>query len=131
MNPIDTLTMWDTQAHCSHNVRVIADQMGMNLEEKNILWACVKQESDFNTQAIHVNHDGKGRVLSTDYGIAQINDYWNIGQGKPFSTYEFVLENPEEDIRWMAKCFQNGEAHLWCSYSTGAYKKWLPYVPIV
>jgi len=128
---VDTLLPWTTRANCSHNVRVIADQVGMSVYDKNVLWACVRQESNFDTQAIHVNHDGKGNVLSTDYGIAQINDYWHIGDGKDFPSVDYVMQNPEADMRWMAKCFQNGQQNLWCSFSSGDYKKWLPYVPIV
>jgi hypothetical protein len=127
----DTLTTWDTRSNCSHNVRVIADEAGMDLEQKNIFWACVKQESNFETQAVHVNHDGRGNVMSTDYGIAQINDYWHIGPNKDFSSVDYVMQNPEADLRWMAKCFQSGQAHLWCSFSSGEYTKWLPYIPIV
>lgn len=112
---------WDTPEQAKHSVRVICDEEGLPFYLKNIMTDCVEQESGFRTQAKHENKNRQGVTTSTDWGIAQINDYYNIGPGKPFSSVAYVLANPEADIRWMARMFKAGKANLWSSYSTGAY----------
>ena len=121
---------WNTPEAAQHSVRVICDQEGLTFNMsmgqysmKIILLACVQIESGFNTNAIHYNHDGQGNISSTDFGIAQINDFWNIGTGKPFPSSDYVLQNPEACIRFMCKQFLAGNAKLWCSFSSGAYLK--------
>ena len=133
--PNDTLLPWnmgyvngDPNNH--HNVRVLCDLCSLTEEQKNILTACVRVESDFNTQITHSNYaytlEGVKFVASTDFGIVQINSYWNIGDGKPFPSSEYVLQNPEACVRFMCNYYkQNGNLDLWCSYTSGAYLKFL------
>jgi hypothetical protein len=120
-----TTYFWDTKDNARHSVRVICDETGLPLNDKNILTACVQVESDFDPNAIHHNRDIDGKITSTDYGIAQINDFFHIGPGKDFPSVQFVLENPEACIRWMAKMWKAGKQSLWTSFSTGAYKQYL------
>lgn len=117
--------LWDTFENARHSVRVICDQAGLSVEDKNIMCACVQVESNFNPLCEHGNLDKDRKVWSTDYGIAQINDYFHIGAGKEFPSAEYVLANPEECIRWMARQWKAGNAHLWSSYTSGAYRKYL------
>jgi hypothetical protein len=133
--PISPL-LWDTPQNSEHSVRVCCDEAGMTWDEKNVLWACVKQESDFNNSVTHANYIFKtdlqtGQTIkvlaSTDYGIVQVNNFYHIGEGKDFPSVDYVMSNPESCVRWMIKCFQTGRASEWCSYSSGAYKQWLPY----
>ncbi len=127
----DTLqSPWSDPVIAHHNVRAICDQEGLSYDQKQILTACVYQESSFRINAIHQNTvlepDGTRKVTSTDFGIVQINDYWHIGPGKDFPSVDYVMTHPEECCRWMARYYKkHGNLNAWSSYSTGAYKRWL------
>ena len=76
------------------STRVICDEMGLPLQKielvngvmyfpKDIVCACTYQESQFNNNAVGRNKDPKtGKVWSTDWGLAQVNDTkgWQIGR---------------------------------------------------
>lgn len=132
MNPptdpyLTTILPWTSQKNNYHNVRVICDRVGLTLIQKDILCACVYQESRFLTNPKpNENLDKNGNVWSTDYGIAQVNDHYHIGPGKDFPSVQYVLTHPEQVITWMAKIMKNtGGLQPWSSYSSGVYKKWL------
>lgn len=122
---------WNTTAHARHNVRVVCDLEGLTVDQKNILTACVANESGFLTHPKpNQNKDKNGVVWSTDWGIVQVNDYWNIGAGKQFPSVQYVLDNPEACVRWMARYYKQqgnlGEGSSgWASYTSGAYKHYL------
>jgi hypothetical protein len=83
----------------------------------------VKVGSNFNAAAIHINYSfttaGVRFVSSTDYGICQVNDYFHIGTNKDFSSAQYVLDNPEADIRFMCNYYQtHGNLNAWCSAIT-------------
>jgi len=134
--------VWTDPVSARHAVRVVCDLAGMPLTPtfnvdgklylmKDVLCACVQVESEFKPSAVHQNkvwQDDKWVIASTDYGIAQINDFYNIGMGKPFPSAQYVLDNPQADIEWMAKQFLAGNAHLWCSFTSGEFKKYLPKI---
>lgn len=122
--PASPIYLWDNFANAQHSVRVICDEEGLSVSDKNILSACVRIESNYNPLAIHKNISG-GKVVSTDFGIAQINDFFHIGNGKDFPSSQFVLQNPETDIRWMCKMWLAGKQSLWVSFSKGLYKRYL------
>lgn len=120
--------LWGTQKEAWHSVRVLCDEAGLTYAQKNIVCACVYQESGFLTNPKpNQNKDPKtGHVWSTDYGIAQVNDYWHIGPGKTFPSVQYVLDNPEKVMRWMISVMKKtGALQPWSSYVTGAYLKWL------
>ena len=128
------LLKWDTQKDAMHSVRVLCDELKLNWEQKAIICSCIWQESNFlNYRKPGVpmqgfNKDPKtGKVLSTDWGICQVNDYWNIGPKKVWPSKEFVVQNPEKMVRWMIQCYKQGRLNLWSSYKFGAYKQWMPY----
>lgn len=130
--PSSTELAWDTRGNCSHSVRVLCDKSGLTVNEKNIIWACVKQESNFLTNPKpNENMDDSGHVWSTDYGIVQINDYYHIGKGKDFPSVQCVLDNPQACVQWMIDMYKEGKLYMWSSYSTGAYLTHLPYTPII
>lgn len=114
-----TETMWDTPRRAYHSTRVIGDEMRLSVAEKNLICACIYQESQFNIHAVGKNKD------TTDWGIVQVNDYWHIGKGKTFPSVEYVMANPEACVRWMILCYKQGALRLWVSYTSGAYKQWL------
>lgn len=115
---------WSTPTAARHSVRVICDEEGLTVDLKNTLTACVQQESQFKNSAIGRNIKN-GKVLSTDWGICQVNDYYHCGPGKTFPSAAYVVANPDAAVRWMARMFKAGQAKLWVSYTSGAYKKYL------
>ncbi len=122
----DSITYrWDTQYHNWHNVRVLCDKAGLSWQKKNIISACIYQESRFNNKAKNRNKNANGKVWSTDWGIVQVNDYWHIGKTKTFPSVKYVLDNPEMCVAWMIAEYKKGNLKQWSSYSTGAYKKWI------
>jgi hypothetical protein len=94
----------------------------------HVLVACVEVESNFDQYAIHLNMTANGAVDTIDYGICQINDFWHIGENKDFPTTWYVLSNPQECIEWMIEQFKEGHQDLWDSFTSGAYKQFLPKV---
>lgn len=114
--------LWGTPKHAYHSTRVLCDEMGLTLEQKNLLCACIYQESQFLNTAVGKNKN------STDWGIAQVNDTkgWHIGPGLRFPSVQYVKDHPEECVRWMAGVLkQTGKLQPWASYTSGAYKQWL------
>lgn len=117
--------LWDTRDHARYNVRVLCDKAGLSVMEKNILCACIHQESNFNNNAVCRNRDKDGNIMSSDWGIVQINDHYHIGAGKDFPSVEYVVANPDKAVQWMIDMYKKGQLKMWVSYSSGAYKQWL------
>lgn len=113
--------LWDTPSRAKHSLRVICDEMGMTLEQKNTMCATVMVESGFRINAVNYNKDTKGKVLSTDWGICQWNDYYHGHEISP----DEALTNPERAVRLMGEYWLRGQRTLWVAYSSGAYKKYL------
>lgn len=115
---------WDTPVLARHSVRVICDEEGLDTALKNTLCATIGAESGWNPKAKNENKKN-GKVLSTDWGICQINDYYHIGKGKSFPSVQYVLDNPEACVRWMCKQWRAGNQHLWSAYKNGSFVKYL------
>lgn len=113
--------LWETAAEARHSVRVICDEEGLTVAQKNMLSQVVHCESNYNPGCVHPNVVN-GKVTSTDFGIAQINDYYHIGKGKDFPSAQFVLDNPEACIRWMCKQMKAGHINLWVCASRNLYR---------
>ncbi len=115
-------------ANNRHNVRVKCDLAGLDLKGKNIITACIEQESDFYPLA-----EGKINLNGThDWGICQFNDghlhgvpLW-IGSGAAFSSVQEVLSNPGKCVDVMIEEYKAGHIGWWSSYHTGAYLKFMP-----
>ncbi len=118
--------LWDTVIDARYSVRLIADEEGLTVAEKNLICACIQQESNFKNTAVGRNYKD-GKLLSTDWGIVQVNDYWNIGLGKRWTSVQQVLDNPDKAVKWMIACYKQGNLSMWASYSSGAYKKFMSY----
>jgi hypothetical protein len=145
---IDTLIIgWPDAQSNRHNVRVLCDLAALPLEKtvavslengetqyfmpKDVICACIDDESNFlNYQADGqpVKHENivNGVLESTDWGIVQCNDKAHIGPGKDFPSVEYVLANPDVMVDWMIDKFKEGRLDMWDSFSTGAFKKFLP-----
>lgn len=149
IKPMPPIYLFDTQEHARHSIRVICDEAGLSFSDKNDITACIYQESEFfnilpNGLPVQCRNyrkradgsfilDEKGnKVLSsTDWGLIQINDTkgWYIGPPPlPFPSVQFLLDNPEKAVRFIIKMQQQGQLNKWVSYSSGAYKRWLPFV---
>lgn len=115
------MMLWDTKEHCRRNVRVIADRYGLSWSQKATLCATIRHESNYNTKAVCVNKDTNGKVLSTDRGICQWNDYWH---GKEITADE-AFNNPEKAVDLMCQYWKRGQMDQWVAYSSGAFKRYL------
>lgn len=122
---------WDTPKHAYHSVRVMCDEAGLDVNQKNTICACIYQESEFynilpdGTPVRNDNFNRDGSISSTDWGIAQINEYWHIKKFPDFPSVQYVLDHPEEAVAYMIKMFKSNQLSLWSSYKSGAYRKWL------
>lgn len=119
--PAKPTYLWGTPADARHSVRVICDEEGLTVEEKNTLCATVGGESGWKPGAVgKPNTNG-----SRDYGICQINDALWIGPGHEFISTDYVLNNPEKCIRWMCYWWKKGKRNWWIAYKNGSYKNYL------
>lgn len=128
-NPLTMLLPWTTQKNYFHNVRVLCDRALLTYEQKEIVCGCIWIESRFRdyypdrTPVTNGNKDATGKVWSTDWGLVQCNDYFNIGPNKPFPTVDYVLKNPAATAAWMISTMKTtGHLQPWASYTSGAYK---------
>ncbi len=110
---------WDTPSHTCHAFRVLCDQSGLSLENKNLLSACVFQESRFDNKAVCHN------AHSSDLGFVQINDKIWTGIGEPFTDGADIVAHPEKAATFLIRMFKAGKLDLWVSYKSGAYHQWL------
>lgn len=112
---------WDTQEKARHSVRVICDEEGLTVGQKNELCGTVGGESNWKPRATgKPNKNG-----SRDYGIVQLNDHFWIGEGKLYPNIEAVYNDPEGCIRWMCKQWKAGKKNWWYAYKNGSYKQYL------
>lgn len=126
IDPIDTLNPdWTLPKDAYHNVRVLCDLAGLTFEEKNLICACIFQESRFNNAAICRNKNALGVVTSSDWGLVQVNDHYHIGPKLDFPSVEYVLANPDVAVNWMIAMYKHNLLSMWVSYSSGAYRQWL------
>ena len=118
--------LWATPKQAWHSVRVLCDNEGLSYNEKNLICEVIYQESEFKNWAVCRNKDKNGNILSSDWGICQINDYWHTGKSRTFPSAEYVVAHPEEAVLFMLKMYRLGLLKLWVGYSSGAHKKWRP-----
>lgn len=126
-NPDALPVYFDTPEKAFHAVRVLADLAGASEDEKDTLCAVIYQESGFSNEAKNENKNSAGTTLSTDWGMCQVNDFYHVRPtGSPFASVAYVLENPEEVVKWMIGMMLAGGLKQWVAYTSGAYKQWLP-----
>ena len=114
--------LWSNKRDAKHSVRLICDEEGLKLAEKNLICAVIEAESNFNTNAVNRNKDKRE---STDWGICQYNSYWYIGKGKPIASIDEAVNNPEKCVRVMIRQFKKGRLKDWVAFSSGLYKRYL------
>jgi hypothetical protein len=113
--------LWDTKESIRHSIRVICDEEGLVVDQKNDLCATIQAESGFNLKAKNQNKNKKGVVTSTDWGLCQWNDYYH---GKEITADEAV-NNPEKAVRLMCAYWKRGQMDLWMAHANGSYQKYL------
>lgn len=123
--PITPKYEWGTPEKARHSVRVICDEEGLNVADKNLICAVINCESGFKIDAIHKNKDKSGNVLSIDYGIIQANSNYYIGNGKPIVSIDEALNNPEKCVRVIISQFKKGRLKDWVCYSSGKYLNYI------
>ncbi len=124
--PVSDVLDWNTPKGAYHATRVICDQVGLTVAQKNLLCACVYQESQFLNTALNRNRNSKGVITSTDWGLCQVNDWFHIGGNKDFPSVAYVLAHPDKVVAWMAGILKRtGKLQPWVSYTSGAYLHWL------
>lgn len=107
---------WSTPETARHSLRVICDEEGLSVEQKNLMSQVVHCESGYYIHAKHPNLIN-GKLSSTDWGICQWNDYFH---GKEI-TPEESMNNPEKAVRLMCKYVKEGLIKQWVCYSAGLY----------
>lgn len=126
---------FSTPEAAHHSTRVLADELGMTLKEKDDFCKVMRCESGFNNKLTHPNYIEKlnketgikEKILaSTDYGLCQINDKYHIGAGKDFPSVDYVMNNPEICARWAIKLCLAGQWDLWVCHKKGLYLKEQP-----
>lgn len=115
--------LWDTRENAKHSVRVICDEEGLKVWEKNLIDAVICAESGYDTKIIRKNVHGNS--ISYDYGICQLNSYWYIEKGKLVTKWQ-ALNDPEFCVRLIIKRYRKGFLKDWVAYTSGSYKKFLP-----
>ncbi len=112
---------WDTPVLARHSIRVLCDEMGMSVDDKNIFCATMGAESGWKSiRSLKPNFDG-----TYDWGICQINTKYWIGEGKTFPSTDYVLSHPEACVRWAIKQWMAGHRNYWYGYSSGHFAKFL------
>lgn len=118
--------LWDTPEQARHSFRVICDEEGLSVPDKNLLSQVLNCESGFKVKTVHPNNDTR---KSTDFGvadidqkigIAQFNDYWY----KDVISPEDALNDPEKASRVFISQFKKGHLKDWVCYSSGLYLKY-------
>ena len=113
---------WSTQEKARHSVRVICDEEGLSVKDKNELCATVGGESGWKPRqkSLKPNFDG-----THDHGIIQLNEKYWIGEGKLYPNIEAVYNDPEGCIRWMCRQWNGGNKEWWYAFKNGSYKKYM------
>lgn len=142
--PIETLSMnkesvksvylWDTPEQVRHSCRLIADEEGLTMDQKNKMSQTIHCESGYIANiSVHncLGADGEihsvraekytpenGKILSTDNGVCQWNDKYHAHEISP----DEALHNPEKAVRLMCKYVKDGQLKQWVCFSSGRSK---------
>ncbi len=111
---------WSTPEAARHSCRVIADEEGLTVYQKNLMSQVIHCESGYKTQITHANKDKTGKVWSIDYGICMWNDYFHAKEITP----DEAIHNPEKAVRLMCQYVKAGRISQWSCFSIGLYKNY-------
>jgi hypothetical protein len=106
--------LWDTKDNIRHSIRLICDEQGLSLMQKDMLCDICQCESAYNIHAQLVNSP-----TSIDRGLFQINGHYH-----PEAT-EANAFNPEWNTRWAVAVVKSGRndwpASKFCWNKGGKY----------
>ena len=122
--PVNPLGEWETPQKARHSARVVMDTYGLTWQEKNLLCAVIMAESGFDIKAKNYNKKGD-KVVSVDWGLCQINDFYHIGKGKYFKSVDEVLNDPAKSVRFLVEQSRAGHLDWWIAYKNKSYMKYL------
>ncbi len=112
--------IWDNPVDARHSVRLIADEEGLNVEQKNTMCGTIGGESGWHIDAVNRNTIG-GVVTSVDNGICQWNDKYHAKEITP----DEALHDPEKAVRLMCAYWRRGQRDIWIAYKNGRYLKFM------
>lgn len=112
---------WADPEIARHNLRVICDQEGLTVAQKNLTSQVVHCESGYHVHATHPNLY-KGKQVSCDFGICQWNDHYHGTEISP----DEAMNNPEKAIRLMCQYVKAGKITQWVCYSSKLYLQYTP-----
>ena len=118
--PVPSAYSWGNPEVARHSVRLIADEIGLTLDQKNLLCQVIACESGFNIHAINENKDTNGNITSTDNGICQWNSFFH---GKEISPDQ-AMNDPEKAVRLMCNYVKQGLLRQCVCFSSKKYKKY-------
>lgn len=111
---------WGAKDLVRHSIRVIADEEGLTVLQKDLACDIALCESGFDTHAIRVNSP-----RSVDRGLFQWNDKYH-----PEITDEIAF-NPEKNARLACLAIKMGKAHIYWSASEYCWNKTGKYNSLV
>ena len=116
----ESLYKWDTPAEACHSFRTICDEVGLSVNEKNMLAKVLNCESGFNVKAVHKNNDARQTTDfgSQKFGVAQFNNFWY----KDLISPDEALNDPEKAVRLFIDEYQAGRLKNWVCFKTGRYQ---------
>lgn len=112
--------LWDSKDNIRHSMRVIGDELGLSVIQKDLLCDVCSCEGGYNIHAKLVNSPN-----SIDRGLFQINNYYH-----PDVTDEMAYD-PEWSTRWACQAIINKQAHSLWSASEGCWNKTGKYNSII
>lgn len=118
--PLPPKYLWNTKENIRHSIRVIGDELGMTVLQKDLACDICQCESGFVLMARLENSP-----KSIDRGLFQINSYYH-----PEAT-DALAYNPEWSTRWACKAIKNGQAHALWSASQTCWNKTRKYDAII
>lgn len=111
--------LWDTPEEARHSCRLIADEEGLTVDQKNLMSQVIHCESGYRIGAINENKKD-GKTWSVDRGICQWNDYFHSKEISPGE----ALHDPEKSVRLMCKYVKAGQISQWSCHKLGLYKNY-------
>lgn len=107
--------LWDTDDQIYHSIRLIADEEGLTVLQKDL--ACDIAHCESGTPERRYNIKIRGKIDPRDRGLFQWNSHFH-----PEITDEVAFD-PEKNVRLGCKAIKQGKAHAFWSASQACWNK--------